>query len=58
MRDNFLRLARMKAERRRGGPQIVVQMVRMERNAGEVEDFIGFWKPQPGVDQVRIKERR
>ncbi len=56
VRDNFLRLARMKAERGRGGPQIVVQMVRMERNAGEVEDFIGFWKGQPGVDQVRIKE--
>jgi len=36
--------------------QIVVQMVRMERNAGEVEDFIRFWSAVPGVDQVRIKE--
>ena len=55
VRDNFLRLARMKAERGKG-PQIVVQMVRMERNAGEVDDFIAFWRRQPGVDQVRIKE--
>ena len=55
VRDNFLRLARMKKERG-AGPQIVVQMVRMERNAGEVEDFMRFWGTQPGVDQVRIKE--
>ena len=31
-------------------------MVRMERNAGEVDDFIRFWSALPGVDQVRIKE--
>jgi radical SAM protein with 4Fe4S-binding SPASM domain len=55
VRDNFVRLARLKAERGRG-PQIVVQMVRMERNAGEVDEFIRFWSRQPGVDQVRIKE--
>jgi radical SAM protein with 4Fe4S-binding SPASM domain len=55
VRDNFLRLARMKKERG-GGPQVVVQMVRMERNAGEVEDFVKFWSAQAGVDQVRIKE--
>ncbi len=55
VRDNFLRLARMKAAQRRG-PQIVVQMVRMERNAGEVDEFIRFWTRQPGVDQVRVKE--
>ena len=36
--------------------QVVVQMVRMERNAGEVEDFLRFWSAVPGVDQVRIKE--
>jgi radical SAM protein with 4Fe4S-binding SPASM domain len=30
--------------------------VRMERNAGEVDDFVRFWKDVPGVDQVRIKE--
>ena len=28
----------------------------MERNAGEVDDFIRFWSAVPGVDQVRIKE--
>ncbi|MBI3680604.1 MAG: radical SAM protein [Acidobacteria bacterium] len=55
VRDNFVRFARMKQEQ--GAPvQVVVQMVRMERNAGEVEDFIRFWKAAPGVDQVRIKE--
>ena len=36
--------------------QVVVQMVRMERNAGEVEEFMRFWSAVPGVDQVRIKE--
>jgi radical SAM protein with 4Fe4S-binding SPASM domain len=36
--------------------QVVVQMVRMERNAGEVDDFMRFWSAVPGVDQVRIKE--
>jgi radical SAM protein with 4Fe4S-binding SPASM domain len=35
--------------------QIVVQMVRMERNWNEVEDFKRFWSAVPGVDQVRIK---
>ena len=55
VRDNFLRLARMKRERG-SGPQIVVQMVRMEGNAGEVDDFIRFWSAVEGVDQVRVKE--
>jgi radical SAM protein with 4Fe4S-binding SPASM domain len=55
VRDNFVRFARMKKER--GAlVQVVVQMVRMERNAGEVEDFRRFWSAVPGVDQVRIKE--
>jgi radical SAM protein with 4Fe4S-binding SPASM domain len=55
VRDNFVRFARMKHER--GSKlQIVVQMVRMERNAGEVDDFIRFWSSIPGVDQVRVKE--
>jgi radical SAM protein with 4Fe4S-binding SPASM domain len=31
-------------------------MVRMERNAAEVEEFVRFWSSVPGVDQVRIKE--
>jgi radical SAM protein with 4Fe4S-binding SPASM domain len=35
--------------------QIVVQMVRMERNWNEVDDFVRFWRAVPGVDQVRIK---
>ncbi len=55
VRDNFVRFARMKHERR-AKMQVVVQMVRMERNAGEVDDFIRFWSAVPGVDQVRIKE--
>src|SRR5882672_6622413 len=55
VRDNFVRFARMKKERG-SAMQVVVQMVRMERNAGEVEDFRNFWSAVPGVDQVRIKE--
>ena len=55
VRDHFVRFARMKHDRR-AKIQVVVQMVRMERNAGEVNDFIAFWKRQAGVDQVRIKE--
>jgi radical SAM protein with 4Fe4S-binding SPASM domain len=45
----------MKHERK-APVQVVAQMVRMERNAGEVDDFVRFWKAVPGVDQVRIKE--
>src|ERR1700689_2771923 len=55
VRDNFIRFARMKHERR-AKVQVVVQMVRMERNATEVDDFVRFWSAVPGVDQVRIKE--
>jgi radical SAM protein with 4Fe4S-binding SPASM domain len=55
VRDNFVRFARRKKER--GAKiQVVVQMVRMDRNAGEVDDFLAFWKAVPGVDQVRIKQ--
>jgi radical SAM protein with 4Fe4S-binding SPASM domain len=54
VRDNFVRFARMKKERR-SNLQIVAQMVRMERNWNEVDDFIRFWSAVPGVDQVRIK---
>jgi radical SAM protein with 4Fe4S-binding SPASM domain len=54
VRDNFVNFARMKHERR-AKVQVVVQMVRMERNANEVEDFIRFWRAVPGIDQVRIK---
>jgi molybdenum cofactor biosynthesis enzyme MoaA len=55
VRDNFVRFARMKHERR-SKLQVVVQMVCMEGNAGEVGDFLAFWSGLPGVDQVRIKE--
>jgi radical SAM protein with 4Fe4S-binding SPASM domain len=55
VRDNFVRFCRMKVERRKP-VQVVVQMVRMEGNAHEVEDFLRFWSSVPGVDQVRIKE--
>ncbi|MBC8165488.1 MAG: SPASM domain-containing protein, partial [Bryobacteraceae bacterium] len=54
VRDNFLQFARMKKERG-SKVQIVVQMVRMERNWNEVDDFLKFWSAVPGVDQVRIK---
>ena len=54
VRDNFLRFARMKQERQ-SNLQVVVQMVRMERNAGEVDEFLRFWGAVPGIDQVRIK---
>ncbi len=54
VRDNFVRFARMKAERR-SKLQIVVQMVQMDGNASEVGDFMRFWSGLPGVDQVRIK---
>ena len=54
VRDNFVRFARMKHERK-SKMQVVVQMVRMEKNWDEVEDFTRFWSGIPGVDQVRIK---
>ncbi len=55
VRENFVRFACRKASRR-SKMQVVVQMVRMERNAGEVEEFARFWRAVPGVDQIRIKE--
>ncbi len=55
VRDNFVQFARMKQERK-AKMQVVMQMVRMERNANEVEEFTRFWKAVPGIDQVRIKE--
>jgi len=54
VRDNFVRFARMKHERR-ARLQVVVQMVKMDGNASEVDDFVAFWGKLPGVDQVRIK---
>ena len=55
VRDNFVRFARMKSERR-SRLQVVVQMVLMEGNAGEVDEFVRFWSAVPGIDQVRIKQ--
>jgi radical SAM protein with 4Fe4S-binding SPASM domain len=55
VRDNFVRFAGLK-HRMRARTQVVVQMVRMERNQHEVESFRRFWRSVEGVDQVRIKE--
>ncbi len=55
VRDNFVRFAQMKHDRR-SKMQIVVQMVRMPGNAHEVDDFRKFWSAIPGVDQVRVKD--
>ncbi len=54
VRDNFVRFATMK-HARKSKIQVVVQMVRMERNWDEVEAFTQFWTAVPGVDEVRIK---
>jgi radical SAM protein with 4Fe4S-binding SPASM domain len=54
VRDNFVRFARMK-HARRSRLQVVVQMVKMDGNASEVDDFLAFWGGIPGVDQLRIK---
>jgi radical SAM protein with 4Fe4S-binding SPASM domain len=54
VRDNFVRFSKMKHERR-SRLQVVVQMVKMDGNADEVDDFIAFWNTVPGVDQIRIK---
>jgi radical SAM protein with 4Fe4S-binding SPASM domain len=54
VRDNFVRFARMKHQRR-SRLQVVVQMVKMDGNAAEVDDFLKFWGAIPGVDQLRIK---
>lgn len=55
VRDNFVRFCRMKHQRR-ARLQIVVQLVRLERNAAELEEFVRFWSAVPGVDLIRIKE--
>jgi radical SAM protein with 4Fe4S-binding SPASM domain len=54
VRDNFVRFARMKHQRA-SRLQVVVQMVRMDGNASEVDEFLAFWSSVPGVDQLRIK---
>jgi radical SAM protein with 4Fe4S-binding SPASM domain len=54
VRDNFVRFARMKKEHH-SKLQVVVQMVKMDGNAAEMDDFIAFWSRLPGVDQIRVK---
>ena len=54
VRDNFVHFARRKHERK-SKIQVVVQMVRMERNWDEVEEFSRFWRAVSGVDEVRVK---
>lgn len=55
VRDNFVRFARMKYARK-SKLQVVVQMVRMQGNAHEADEFRRFWSAVEGVDQVRVKE--
>ncbi|MGJ5815515.1 radical SAM/SPASM domain-containing protein [Paludibaculum fermentans] len=55
VRDNFLSFCRMKHDRK-SKLQVVVQMVRMDGNRHEVDDFTKFWRDVPGVDLIRIKE--
>ena len=54
VRDNFVRFCHLKKELG-SKVQIVVQLVRLEKNEAEIEDFVRFWSAVPGVDQVRIK---
>src|SRR5260370_2034370 len=49
VRDNFVRFARIKHERR-SPVQLVFQMVRMDANHGRVGNFKRCCSPQPGLD--------
>jgi radical SAM protein with 4Fe4S-binding SPASM domain len=55
VRDNFAHFARIKYARK-AKLQVVVQIVRMERNIPEVKEFRRFWRGVDGVDLVRVKE--
>lgn len=55
VRDNFIRFARLKLERR-AATYISVQMILMKDTRDQAKEFIAFWKKVPGVDEVRIKE--
>ena len=55
VRDNFVRFCTLKRDLG-SRMQIVVQMVRMDGNRHEVEDFSNFWRQIPGVDLIRVKE--
>ena len=52
VRDNFVHFARRKHERG-SKMQVVVQMVRMERNWDEVAEFTKFWQAVPGGSALR-----
>ncbi len=54
VRDNFIRLARLKQERR-ARTFLTAQMILMEKNRHQAKEFISFWKAVPGIDQVRVK---
>src|SRR5437660_12819026 len=54
VRDNFVRFARMKHERR-SKLQVVVQMVQMKRNAGEVDEAIRIWSSASRIGRRRIQ---
>jgi radical SAM protein with 4Fe4S-binding SPASM domain len=55
VKENFENFCRLKHERR-AKVQIVLQLVRLEGNAHEAEEFVRYWSAVPGVDLVRIKE--
>ena len=57
VRDNFVRFARMKQERR-SKLQVVVQMVCMEGNAGEVGDFLAFWSAPVSYTHLDVYKRQ
>lgn len=54
VRDNFVRFARLKQERR-ARTHVAVQMIIMKGTLDEVGDFTRFWKAVPGIDDVRVK---
>ncbi len=55
VRDNFVRLARMKKQRG-SSMQLVAQLVRLEGNRSQIEDFRKFWRSVEGIDLVRVKD--
>lgn len=55
VQENFLRLARLKHERK-SKLHLTVQMVLMDGNRQEVGSFLRFWRSVPGIDEVRIKQ--
>jgi radical SAM protein with 4Fe4S-binding SPASM domain len=54
VRDNFVRFCLMK-KKLGSKMQVVVQMVLMDGNRAEVDQFTRFWRDIPGVDMIRVK---